>query len=232
MSSILEALKKFDRERAGQSDETVPIKIEILRAVDPLTDRRKRLPFGLLALIGVALAACFLVAGSVFWVFFWQPVPLHQPSGSHPGQPPVLSAPGAASAAATPSSSFREVVLADEPSSATGFNPLAKTGKKQSTESATSLVPVADKEFSPNTGEPKKTPHKAMETPQNKPPSLLLAGIAFEQGRNNSLAIINNRPVTEGDFILGAKVEKILPDRVRLSWRGKSIDLVLGAKRQ
>jgi general secretion pathway protein B len=59
-------------------------------------------------------------------------------------------------------------------------------------------------------------------------PRLALTGIAWNKDSADRLAIINGQAIGTGATVGGATVEEILPDRVRLSSRGKSFELLLG----
>ncbi|MDP3921657.1 MAG: hypothetical protein Q8R76_12735 [Candidatus Omnitrophota bacterium] len=67
---------------------------------------------------------------------------------------------------------------------------------------------------------------KLMPEAETKDESYWLSGVLYRKGR--SVAIINRVLVREGDEIFGAKVVKILPDRVLMSKAGKEIIIRLG----
>jgi general secretion pathway protein B len=56
---------------------------------------------------------------------------------------------------------------------------------------------------------------------------LVLSGIALQDGNATGMAIINGLPVMEGTVIEGARVEAVLPDRVRLKRDGEVFELLL-----
>lgn len=56
-----------------------------------------------------------------------------------------------------------------------------------------------------------------------------LSGIAWNKDSAERLAIINGQPAATGAVVNGFTVEEILPDRVRLSSRGKTLEIFLGS---
>lgn len=59
-------------------------------------------------------------------------------------------------------------------------------------------------------------------------PEFKLSGIAFQENPDSRMAILNGLPVMTGTMIGGARVEEILRDRVRLSFRGQRFEVQLG----
>lgn len=58
-------------------------------------------------------------------------------------------------------------------------------------------------------------------------PSLTVNGIAFQDGGNDNLAVINGITVTNGALIEGVKVEDIQKDRVRFSQGAEKFEIIL-----
>lgn len=56
-------------------------------------------------------------------------------------------------------------------------------------------------------------------------PSLTLTGIMYSGEGSDNFVILNGKVLTEGTVISGAKVEKIGPDKVELSFDGRTIIL-------
>jgi general secretion pathway protein B len=54
-----------------------------------------------------------------------------------------------------------------------------------------------------------------------------LTGIAFQDGRESRLAVVNELPVMEGTMIAGARVVEISRDRVRFDVSGRSFEVLL-----
>ena len=58
-------------------------------------------------------------------------------------------------------------------------------------------------------------------------PVFTVTGIAWQMDEASRLAIVNGTSVSEGSQVEGALVEEIFPDRVRLSFQGKILDIAL-----
>ena len=72
--------------------------------------------------------------------------------------------------------------------------------------------------------DPMRPPMQALDTPvtttKKEAIGFYLSSTLIAQGRRN--AVINGRRVSVGDTINGAKVEEIMPTRVKLRYAGKS----------
>jgi type II secretory pathway component PulC len=58
-------------------------------------------------------------------------------------------------------------------------------------------------------------------------PVLTINGIAFQDGGNENLAVINGITVSSGALIEGVLVEEIQKDRVRFSQSGEKFEIIL-----
>ncbi len=58
--------------------------------------------------------------------------------------------------------------------------------------------------------------------------TLTLSGIAWNKDSADRLAIINGQPTATGATINGVLVDEILPDRVKLSRKGRTFELLIG----
>jgi type II secretory pathway component PulC len=58
-------------------------------------------------------------------------------------------------------------------------------------------------------------------------PALKLTGIGWQKDAAARFVVINGSAVGEGGSVDGAKVEEILPDKVRLKVDGKSVEIGL-----
>jgi general secretion pathway protein B len=58
-------------------------------------------------------------------------------------------------------------------------------------------------------------------------PSLVVSGIAYLGDKDGRIAVVNDLPVMVGNLVDGARVEEILPDRVRFSRDGKKFEVPL-----
>lgn len=78
------------------------------------------------------------------------------------------------------------------------------------------------------TGKPEVEQQEKVKTEKPVRPVLALNGIAFRTGETASnIAIINGRSVGVGEIIEGAVVEDIQKDRVRLSFSGEKLELII-----
>jgi general secretion pathway protein B len=59
---------------------------------------------------------------------------------------------------------------------------------------------------------------------------LVVSGIAYQEDQAGRLAVVNDRPVGEGEEIDGAVVTAILEDRVRFSREGKTFEIGLATE--
>jgi general secretion pathway protein B len=57
---------------------------------------------------------------------------------------------------------------------------------------------------------------------------LSVGGIAWQESSSLRLAVVNGISVNEGSAVEGARVDEILPDRVRFSFRNEHFELPLG----
>jgi general secretion pathway protein B len=76
--------------------------------------------------------------------------------------------------------------------------------------------------------QPKQLPKPPAQAVETSEPRLTLSGIAWNKDSAERLAIINGQPASTGSHIGGAVVEEILPDRVRLSSKGRVFELSIG----
>jgi general secretion pathway protein B len=58
-------------------------------------------------------------------------------------------------------------------------------------------------------------------------PALTVSGIAFQDGSNDNMAIINGIAVSRGATVEGVRVEDIQKDRVRFSHSGEKFEVLL-----
>jgi general secretion pathway protein B len=112
---------------------------------------------------------------------------------------------------------------------------ISAAGEKNSVPSASASKPGNFKSLSPpsepaNLREPVARAHapRFAERETAEPlPSLKLTGIAFQDGRESRLAVVNELPVMEGTMIAGARVVEISRDRVRFDVSGRSFEVLL-----
>ncbi|NLC71548.1 MAG: hypothetical protein GX751_09345 [Desulfuromonadaceae bacterium] len=230
MSSILEALKKLERERAlpHQKEKTFDITPEILQDSDgPRPERRIKSWRGPVW-AGAGVVLCLLVGGGVFWRYQTSPPPMAgtSPPTAEPARDySAESLPPAAAGVSRPAPAKAVSAMGAE---GTGSTPGAEMAGLPSKKPEAIQRPAATGKTIPTAAQSQAVRPGSASVRTSGVPSLKLIGIAFEEGKGNALVIINHRTLTEGESILGARVEKIFSDKVYLSWQGKTIELVMG----
>ena len=237
MSSILKALKKLEEEKLSQDDvqRRVNVSSDILR--QPRDRRPNRRLLQGIAFIGIVIVILLIIQ------LLLKPAPkealLPAPAVT---APPVTAPP----ATVPPQPAFlpeahKARMLPDQPAA-----PLPATGVKAARpqQQETSSLPEPARPASSRkfplpelpgseplpvqTGQPKQLPKQAAPPVENAEPRLTLSGIAWNKDSAERLAIINGQPASTGSHIGGAVVEEILPDRVRLSSKGRVFELSIG----
>jgi len=213
MSSILEALRKLEDEKAARRGVAGNLAGRVVK-----TGRRERRNSALLLAGGMLAVAAVSVL--VTWLAMKGPSlrrdggPLPQavehvspfpaatdtPSRQGAGQP----APAANGASkGTPSTAATALP---------GKNPGSAAARKRPSPASLSGASSA--------------PEKP--APASPLPSLTVTGIAWQKENVNRMAVVNATPVREDTVVEGALVKEILPDRVRFSFNGKEFDVPLG----
>ncbi len=224
MSSILEALKKLEDEKAGRRSGTGNIAAKVAKpGRRPGQRPRWLLPTGM-AVVAAAAALCtyILMGGFSTRINSVQPAqqtPTQQPQQLQQlqqlQQPQQAAAPAFAPAPlpVSPPVTVRNRALRTSPSS-----PFARPAP----------VTVAPP---PQPVEPPKTEKSTapfVPAAESGPPALKVTGIGWQKGNADRLAIVNGRAVSEGAVVEGARVEEIFPDRVRFSFNDKTFEIPLG----
>ena len=75
---------------------------------------------------------------------------------------------------------------------------------------------------------PKAPARGIVSMPRPAAPEIRVTGIAWQKEAASSAALVNGRPVQEGDMVSGLKVEKIFSDKVRFANDKGSLDVPLG----
>lgn len=222
MSSILEALKKLEEEKAARRGGTGNIAGKVTA-----TGRRARqrpawlMPAGMAA----AAAAAVLVTYAVMGGFSPRNGGTVSGKDTEPAsQQLAISAPQAAPPDATKSAAPQS------PLPAPGAHEAASIG------AARQAAPVpgpAAKHALPHPTSPRESlPEKAAPPPlpvSDAPfPELNVTGIAWQKDSASRLAVVNGNPVVEGELIEGARVKEIHPDRVLFSFNNKEFQVSLG----
>lgn len=207
MSSILKALKKVEEEKAGRKERPMEIGREILRGA-PFSRGR------LLALMAAGMLFAGAVAASITFVImdgFGSSKPAASP------QPVLVAAPPQGEPLQSSESMTEEKVLADEAEEIIIYRPEPSRRRAPA-------PPLPPQEVVPSAAEA-AIPPPAVEKEQDR---LTVTGIAFQQESAARMAVVNGQTVTEGAMVAGARVDEIMPDRVRFSLEGQSIEIPMG----
>jgi general secretion pathway protein B len=222
MSSILEALKKLEDEKAARRGGLGNIAGKVTAS-----GRRARQKPAWLVPAAMAAIAIAAVLGTYTAMGGFSPrrgatVLLANPAppAPNPAIPPLR--------AASP----------DDASSAASRTELAAPARRGATPGVSaaaiqaSIAPAAAGNRSSPLPQPGSQLEKAAAPPppssDGQLPALNVSGIAWQKDNASRLAVVNGASVTEGATIAGARVDEIFPDRVRFSYRNKSYEIFLG----
>jgi general secretion pathway protein B len=223
MSSILEALKKLEDEKAARLSGAGNIPGKVVKA-----GRRPRqrpwwlVPAGMAAVAASAVLVTYLLMSG----FSTRNETARAPAASAPQQPHQIAAP----AAAAPTSPSSPAVTDNE-----AFPD--KRGRTTSPALSPAVHPA--RQVSPPVTTPRQPETRTIEEPAAPPqqitkpgpsdiPALIVSGIAWQKGGAERFAMVNGRPVAEGATVDGARVEEIFPDRVRFSFANRTFEVSLG----
>jgi general secretion pathway protein B len=226
MSSILNALKRLEHEKASRKPDSFNIDAEILKSS---SSRRT-------SSVGVIFAACAVFACGSFAAYLYlkntmppasvistSPAPKHEIRAETkivteiPSEQPVIL-PSDQNNMAQPKVAAPVTVKTMPP-----LQPTVQLHQSQAVKSA-ETIPQSLKQ----TVDPKPLPSSTPSVnPPAKPTALKLDGIAFQDGGVDSLAVINGTTVSKGSMIEGAKVEEVLKDRVRFSRGVDKFEIIL-----
>jgi general secretion pathway protein B len=221
MSSILEALKKLEDEKSARLSGGGNIAGKVVKPGRRVKEQpRWLLPLGIVVVAAVAVVVTYIVTLT-----------------SHRDEPSIVST-------QTESNSTNQQPVSKEsrqfsvPSTSPGSLPSMPSTEVRDEPIPPSPSIKVEKRASPINSLPRKPEsesgqaEKSSEPPQlavpSDHPSLKVAGIAWQRGNSERMAIVNGKPVTEGEIVEGAKVEEIFPDRVRFSYDEKTFDIPLG----
>lgn len=193
MSSILKALRKVEDEKATLGEGHVDLAHDILRRN---YDEPNRFPLSLIGLVSLLL----LVAGAGWWL--WSAV---QPKANvSTGGAGTVKQIQLETVAVPP----QQILAPFEKDVVKPLEPLAQMNVTQ-----TQKKDLTSSQLTADFSEQGKTNLV-------KIPNLQIDEILYHQDSASRLAIINDLPVMVGTDINGARVEEILPDRVRFSYQG------------
>jgi general secretion pathway protein B len=224
MSSILKALKKLEHEKTSRFPDSLKIDSDILKGTD---STRSFSPFALVLLL-------LLVFGGGAAVAFFFMKETKKPTATKPQQ--VITAKSLQSPVSAPVVNTEtlpvEIVVVParrEPSGKSSRKQQQKTAAAGN--AADSIVKKPTREAVSGIS---KKPVEATEIVKKELPAaaiiptLRVNGIAFQNSRADSMAIVNGIPVSSGSIIEGITVEEILNDRVKFQLNGEKFEIRLG----
>ncbi|BCS53860.1 hypothetical protein [Geobacter sp. SVR] len=227
MSSILKALKKLEDEKALRQADSLRIDAEILR-----TAERPRLSPLKLGLIAMFLFGC---GGAVTYLHL-KGVPV-EPAVS----PPAPNRKGAGnsdrSAQTVPVERIQPDPVIVPAGTVTGAAEISHipgsrdTGKRTAQAKPVRAEQAPAEKGAPSSAGPRpltvKPPVEIRSAMTGQVPALKVNGIAFQDGID-SVAMINNVPVSRGSLIEGVRVENIYRDRVQFMFGTEKFEIPLG----
>jgi hypothetical protein len=247
MSSILEALKKLDRERTERKNVAVNIEEEILKSPSSGVVAKSRYRALLLLLAGSVIVLLALL------IFIWwrpfttdgnsreniavrQKVPAldasktgRMPIPSPTSQPSPVEKKEQASVPPAPERKTDQKVFhptKEPPIQPRPVRPLPAPEPK-----TTAVVPARpDPGVKSVVPTPTPAPRKKAKPAVRPLPSLSVSGIAFREDRSSRLAIINGEAVGIGEKIEGAKVVDIMEEKIHFIYHGRKFTLGIGER--
>ncbi len=218
MSSILEALKKLEDEKAGRSSGTGNIAAKVAKpGRRPGQKPKWLLPAGMAVVAAAAaLFTYILMGGFSTRINSLQPAQQTPPT-QQPQQPPQLLQPQQPQQAAAPAVAPPVIVRNRD---------LVRSPSSPAVRPALVMVAPSPQPVEPTNVEKPAAP--SLPAAEPGPPALKVTGIGWQKGNADRLAIVNGRAVSEGAVVEGARVEEIFPDRVRFSINDKTFEIPLG----
>jgi general secretion pathway protein B len=211
MSSILEALKKLEDDKAARRSGSGNLAGKVVKSGrKQQATPRWLLPAALLAVAAVSVLGTYGVMSS-------RPSPENRQQSA--GKPAPVQSPE------TPTHPPAS------PLPATQLPPVATPvtdalAPRRATRHGSGTAPEAGR-VQPAQIPPMNTAKSTSFEPGPDMPKLNVVGIAWQKDTTLRLAIVNGIPVREGGSVNGATVRDILPDRVRFSINGKTVDIPL-----
>lgn len=217
MSSILEALKKLEDEKAARQSGAGHIAGKVVKSGRrPKQTPNWMLPAAMAAVAAVAVLATYLIMGGISTrteTVQQTPVLQRKPaSGSLLRTPAPTASPEATTSAHPPVERKRSL-------------PPSKLAKPVKQAPAADPIPRLPQAAPTAAGIPSPAPQPAA---VSGPPVLKVTGIGWQKDNAARLAVVNGRAVTEGTVVEGARVEEILPDRVRFTINDRSFEIPVG----
>lgn len=236
MSSILKALQKAEEEKAARRN-AGPLAGDISRVRQERGRKRRWLiPAAMVAVAAMAVLTTFALMGGFS--------PRKQEAALPPANKPAATSvqdkplPGIRPAMATPLDANTATVLPVNIQPGQGRSPRtqaaavvspqfhAATGAAKAKAPVERDVPAIKKEPAQQEQQTTVAPVPVTHADAN----FKVSGIAWQKESASRLAVVNGTAVTQGGVVDGAKIEEILPDRVRLTRDNRSFEVFLGEK--
>jgi general secretion pathway protein B len=216
MSSILEALKKLEDEKAAKKSGAGEIAGKVVKP----KRREKPRPKWFYPAVMAMVAALSVLATYLFMGGSSQHKEVVKNSPVQGNQIPPIPA----AEPVTP----RSPAIVPQERSIPPRKPVTQNDPKPlpATPKPAASIPKPVQQQLPTTQESSGPEAKTDSKPRF--PQLKITGIGWQKDSANRLAIVNGRPVSEGSTIDGAKVVEIFPDRVRFSFGNQTIDITVG----
>ena len=220
MSSILKALQRLEQEKVAHQPGTLQVDREIL------TGERTRTRTPLLLAGGLALFVC----GSGLTYYFVTQSVAHRTPAAKPAdvaQPLIQPAARVSPAPSTP-------VECPAP-------PSAPVIKEAVVKKVTAPLPAKPAAVAPQPAvravakkaeQPISRPEKPSakeKAPATGGQQLQVSGIAFREGMDDNMAVVNGAALSVGAVVEGARIEQIMKDRVLFSRNGSQFTIVMGS---
>lgn len=238
MSSILKALKKLEEQKAPRPQYELDLSSGIMRERRRGRQRRWVIPTGMAAIAVAAAITTYAVMQLQHHPTTGEEARLEAAPAALPTPPrtpaaPVVQVTGApASTSSQPTVTPQQKITVRPAAAVTADAPSAPASvRQQKNAAAAAALPVrpavqTGPVMSPATASP---PHMEQgDTPADRMPKLKLSGIAWQQDSASRYAVVNGVAVSEGSTIDGAKIDEILPDKVRFSMAGRTFEVPMG----
>jgi general secretion pathway protein B len=217
MSSILKALKKLEQEKTSRFPDLLHIDSDILRTTD---SPRRFSPFV------IALLFLLVFGGGASLAFFFMnktktsPIsksapPIISNKSNRPVSPPVVKS----------ETLPAEIVITPARKEQNNEAVRKLTPKKLIIKEAESISKNPVKEEISSISE---KPEEVTGSITSDIPVLRVNGIAFQNSSDDSMAIVNGIPVSNGSKIEGIAIKEIRKDRVVFLHNGKNFEIQLG----
>ena len=236
MSSILKALKKLEEQKAPRPQYELDLSSGIMRERKAGRHRRWVIPAGMAA---VAIAAALTTYAVL--TLHQTGIGGNQPEVAStiivpplPPQPATALSPPAGIPAAAPSmkADTARPAVAGGAASATAVDgrpaprPAPRQQKSETPPRPEHSAAIAEIPTAPAAASP--PPPERSDNTSIQIPHLRLSGIAWQKDSASRYAVVNGIAVSQGSTIEGAKIEEILPDKVRFSVGSRFFEVPMG----